>query len=110
VGEVRHFVREAIAGLAVDHSAVLLMADELASNAVRHARTEFTVRVVPQSNCVRVEVADGAAQLPVLGDPDPLATGGRGMLIVDRCATEWGFERFPGDGKRVWFECRQSPN
>ena len=108
VAEVREFVRETITELAVDHAAVLLMADELASNAVRHARTRFTVRIVPEANCLRVEVADGAAQLPVLGDPAPLATGGRGMLIVDRCATEWGVESFPEQGKSIWFECRQA--
>jgi hypothetical protein len=29
------------------------------------------------------------------------------MLIVERCATDWGVEGYPDDGKSVWFEYRQ---
>lgn len=107
VSEVRAFVRSALGDLVVDHAAVLLMADELAANAVRHARTPFTVRIVLESFAVRVEVADDDPRFPVVRDPDPLATGGRGMLIVDRCATDWGIENHPDNGKTVWFESRQ---
>jgi len=107
VAAVRAFVREAIVDVVVDQDAVVLMADELAVNAVRHARTPFTVSVIAETFVVRVEVTDGAPQLPVLIEPGPFELRGRGMLIVDRYATDWGTKSYPDDGKAVWFESRQ---
>jgi anti-sigma regulatory factor (Ser/Thr protein kinase) len=104
VEQARAFVRATIADLAVDNVCVVLMVDELAANAVIHARSSFTVRVVADVSTVRVEVEDDSPELPMLSTPDPLAAGGRGMLIVDRCATAWGVKRHPDDGKTVWFE------
>ena len=107
VAEVRAFVRAALEDAIVDHEAVVLMADELAANAVEHARTPFTVRIVVERFAVHIEVADDAARLPILRNPEPLATSGRGMQIVDHYATDWGVDSHPDDGKTVWFESRE---
>jgi hypothetical protein len=52
---------------------------------------------------VRVEVADGTRDPPVVKTSAPGELGGRGMLIVNHFADNWGTEPIP-DGKLVWFE------
>lgn len=81
----------------------VLLVSELATNAVRHAHSPFTVSAALQARAVRVEVEDACTQLPDVQPPDVKATGGRGMLLVDALSARWGSELTPG-GKRVWFE------
>jgi hypothetical protein len=53
---------------------------------------------------VIVTVQDpGSAQIPRAGNPQPNATGGRGLLLVNELATRWGFHRAP-TGTVTWFE------
>jgi hypothetical protein len=93
---------------------VLLLASELATNAVDHATGDFSVDVHMGGGSdvdVRVEVFDGDPHLPTLQDPDPRAERGRGLLLVDGLASAWGSEP-RHDGKVVWFEtpCRPGPS
>jgi anti-sigma regulatory factor (Ser/Thr protein kinase) len=87
---------------AVAEDAVLLVS-ELATNAVLHARTSFTVVVDIEPSCVRVEVHDESPVQPVPRNPEPLAPNGRGLQIVRTTADRWGTNRM-GWGKTVWFE------
>lgn len=81
---------------------VELIVSELATNAVLHAGgPPFSLRVSYDGRWARVEVGDGSAQLPVMGPPGGLS--GRGLHIVDRLATTWGFDR-TATGKVVWAE------
>lgn len=86
---------------------VTLLVSELASNAVRHADTPFSVTISCDGSLVRVEVSDGSPELPVPQVPPAEAITGRGLLIVDALAGRWGVESTP-TGKTVWFElsCR----
>ncbi len=99
---------------AADPEAVALLTSELVSNAVRHARTPFTVTVEAAGDVVRVAVADGDRTRPRPGWPDPTAEHGRGLHLVGRLAHAWGVEEHgsptrPGEapgqeaGKTVWF-------
>jgi anti-sigma regulatory factor (Ser/Thr protein kinase) len=85
----------------------LLLASELATNAVRHTHDGFSVNLTasdrPGRQDVRVEVVDRDPALPRLREPDPMAERGRGLVFVDRLASAWGSEPLP-DGKVVWFE------
>ena len=83
----------------------LLLVSELATNALRHAGTEFEVEVSPTRHGVRVSVSDDNPQRPreALVLPGPHVEGGRGLAIVDRLADRWGIEGDP-PGKTVWFE------
>lgn len=88
-----------------------LLTSELATNAVRHARTEFALAMEREGARVRVQVADGNDDTPQarpMRDRDRAAAsdapGGLGLALVTALATRWGFERRPGDGKVVWFE------
>jgi anti-sigma regulatory factor (Ser/Thr protein kinase) len=81
---------------------VELLVSELASNAVTHARTPFTVCVLRDDHQVRVEVADtGDGELRVR-PLDPVASNGRGLQLLDALADNWGVDT-ADDGKTVWF-------
>jgi anti-sigma regulatory factor (Ser/Thr protein kinase) len=85
-------------------SPVEVLISELATNVVRHARTAFTVGITWDGRTLRAGVSDG---LPLAPRP-PLASrdddeGGRGLLLVDAVATDWGVDLYH-DGKTVWFE------
>jgi anti-sigma regulatory factor (Ser/Thr protein kinase) len=81
-----------------------LLVSELASNAIRHAHSPFLLRAERTPSGVRVEVADENPSPPVVLQPQPWETTGRGMLLVSGLADNWGTEQTPGDGKTVWFE------
>ena len=90
--------------LVADALAVL---GELAANAVRHARTVFTVSAVIEGGVLRLRVSDGDPRPPRLLDVGFESTGGRGLQIVSGIASRWGWE--PADvngvpGKWVWAE------
>lgn len=85
-----------------------LLASELVTNAVRHARSNVDVAISLEEQRMRVEVVDRSELLPVLGDIDRARTGGWGLHIVDRLATRWGLEPHVG-GKVVWCEV-DTPN
>ena len=80
---------------------LLMAANELTTNAVLHARTEFTVRVLVDPVLIRVEVSDENPRLPRLCLVPADATSGRGLAVIDGSGLEWGVDRYPG-GKTVW--------
>ncbi|MFF9322439.1 ATP-binding protein [Streptomyces sp. NPDC014735] len=81
---------------------------ELIANVVRHVpgrRCQTFFFLLPAGG-VRVEVADGCAELPCVTAGGALAEDGRGMVLVDAVTDRWGAEsRRDGAGKTVWFEC-----
>jgi sigma-B regulation protein RsbU (phosphoserine phosphatase) len=82
---------------------IALLASELATNAVSHAESRFTVIIRYTGAAVRVEVGDGSRELPVLRAPDFEDAHGRGLVLVEALASAWGV--IPTvDGKRTWFE------
>lgn len=91
---------------------VRLVASELATNAVLHAQTEFTVRLDQRQDSVRLTVRDGSQTDPALARGLPeMAISGRGLVIVNLISDAWGVdEGHGGDGKSVWasFELRQA--
>jgi anti-sigma regulatory factor (Ser/Thr protein kinase) len=107
VGRARTLMRSADRDLSSrSQEAVEMIVSELASNAVIHAATPFTVRLIVGIT-VRVEVSDGNADPPILRRPSSLRVGGRGLVIVDGFADRWG--AYPvDDGKVVWAEVDDS--
>jgi anti-sigma regulatory factor (Ser/Thr protein kinase) len=82
---------------------VRLVASELATNAVLHARTDFTVTLLQRDDVVTLKVEDDLpTRLPDLGAPAMLDEHGHGMRIVDRMSQSWGVSSDPGGGKLVW--------
>jgi anti-sigma regulatory factor (Ser/Thr protein kinase) len=103
VGRARMLVRSAHQDLSSNSQEVVeVIVSELASNAVIHAATPFTVRLFVGST-IRVEVFDANPDPPVLRRPVSREAGGRGLVIVDGFADRWG--SYPvEDGKAVWAE------
>jgi anti-sigma regulatory factor (Ser/Thr protein kinase) len=101
----RHFVEAAFHDAPhelADRAAV--MTSELATNAVRHARSDFVVQIETTPVSIRVEVIDSGAGTPTIRDLGARAASGRGLRIVDTLADEWGVVQNPsGIGKTVWF-------
>jgi anti-sigma regulatory factor (Ser/Thr protein kinase) len=82
-----------------------LMVSELATNAVRHTSSDFTVEIerTPQHLCVRVSDRGGGE--PVVRSPRVTETTGRGLQLVEGLADSFGIdhaEHEPGT-KTVWF-------
>jgi anti-sigma regulatory factor (Ser/Thr protein kinase) len=97
----RRFVRGRVEGLAVDAEVVELLSSELATNAIKHAKTHFAVRVRSIDGALRVEVANHEPELlPVIRPP---RDGGHGLVLMQALAARWGLE-FSRDEKVIWFE------
>lgn len=83
-----------------------LVVSELATNAVLHARSAFTVRLrIEADGQLRVEVVDASVRQPELRRHSQGATTGRGMAIVAELADDWGVDP-EVVGKVVWVRLR----
>ena len=111
VPAARRFTTDAIIDLGAEESAgeAQLLVSELATNAVIHARSPIRLTVLREGDCLRVEVRDDDPQVPRIPErmPPVSATGGRGILLVDAMATDWGVNSNE-KGKTIWFELAPS--
>lgn len=106
-GEVRaarHYAMDVVCGWGLDCEDVGLVTTELATNAVLHGRSTFTVTLRRDETHVVVQVADENPRLPM---PVPTHSSsdlsGRGLGIVERLSTDWGIMP-SASGKVVWAE------
>lgn len=102
--EARTLVREVCADWRVPGAAdvAALLASELVSNAVVHARSSCRVTVSLGEQGLQVGVRDytpGLAPRPRPVDVD--RTGGRGLHLVAVLSSAWGVRQHP-DGKTMW--------
>jgi anti-sigma regulatory factor (Ser/Thr protein kinase) len=111
VGAARRFANDAMQGHELDPDLerdVVLLVSELVTNAVRYAGGATELRIDVDDRSVRVEVVDPeptpARPLP----PDPWASSGRGLQLVQELAGEWGQSGVNG-GKVVWFVVGPTP-
>lgn len=87
----------------------VLLASELFGNSLRHSSSGLpgetvTVTVTARVGAVRVEVADRSGPgVPQLRPADHDAEDGRGLGLVARLATRWGWRR-RGGRTVTWFE------
>ncbi|RSO06130.1 ATP-binding protein [Streptomyces sp. WAC 06783] len=82
-----------------------LLLGELASNAVLAATgpgRRIEVRFALGDDTLRIEVSDAGDGTPIIRSPQPLDEHGRGMVLVDALADDWGVTGRPGPGKTVW--------
>jgi len=103
IARARRFVAEELDGRSatVVDTAVLLVS-ELATNAVRHVGSAFTVVVDASRSAVRISVSDSGSKKPRARPLDVGSPDGRGLHIVGSLASAWGVEP-AGTGKTVWF-------
>lgn len=79
----------------------VLVVSELATNAILHARTPFSVTLERSDGVVLLSVHDESLQLPQLTVASLLALGGRGLRMVQLFSDDWGVSADDG-GKSVW--------
>jgi anti-sigma regulatory factor (Ser/Thr protein kinase) len=105
----RRFVAGALRRLDLEDLAdtAALVVSELATNVVLHTGSAFTVAVSPTPDGVRLSVHDRSTMVPEARDITPESSTGRGLLLVDALAADWGMELAgDGAGKVVWAEVR----
>ena len=80
---------------------VRLVASELATNALVHAQTAFTLTLSEGNETVMLTVRDDSDAQPVRGAHHVMHSDGRGLNIVALVSLDWGV--FVDDGsKTVW--------
>lgn len=104
VGVARRFVREVLSDVPRDElDTPLLMASELVTNAILHARTPVELGVVVDDGRLLLCVGDrlpGGPLTPRSHSRD--RPGGRGLALVADLSEHWGTVGTSG-GKTVWF-------
>lgn len=105
VGRARAFVEECCSRWGLDEATevAVLIASELATNAVRYARTPVVVRLGHRPDRLVLSVEDFSEASPAVRHPIATDEGGRGLVLVDALAERWG-ETHIEHGKRVWAE------
>ena len=81
-----------------------LVVSELASNAVGHAQTPFTVILCAFDGTVVLEVSDGSPAEPSLVAAGSLDLTDRGVGIMQALSRDWGVLPRAAGGKSVWAE------
>jgi anti-anti-sigma factor len=106
-------IREALDGRLdeADIATVVLLTSELVTNAVIHPdapdECNMALRFWVYDAGIRVEVEDPGDGFDPKNRASSSRRGGRGLLLVDRCAMNWGARRTEEErGRRfcVWFE------
>ncbi len=106
-------VREALDGRLenADIATVVLLTSELVTNAVVHPdapeASNMALRFWVYDGGIRVEVEDPGDGFDPENRTSSSRHGGRGLLLVERCAVSWGARHIEDDrGRRfcVWFE------
>jgi anti-sigma regulatory factor (Ser/Thr protein kinase) len=81
-----------------------LLTSELATNAVVHAGSPYTIEAQWQQPLFRVDVLDSMVSTTLrLRASDQPGPGGWGLRLVDRLSHAWGVTEC-GDHKAVWFD------
>jgi sigma-B regulation protein RsbU (phosphoserine phosphatase) len=114
VSTARHFVAACLHrwGVADHQGDALLLTSELVSNSIVHAGSGGVVSAALALDVLEIGVTDfDTRSLPTLQTSrkrangsarEGFANGGRGLMLVDRLADEWGADALP-QGKYVWF-------
>ena len=97
----RHLLAHDLANMVDD---LQLVVSELATNAMLHAQTPFTVSLRAFDATLRLEVLDGSDVVPSMVVAGSLDTYGRGVTIVQTMSRDWGFLSRTSGGKSVWAE------
>ncbi|MFI5567354.1 ATP-binding protein [Streptomyces sp. NPDC051740] len=120
----RRLVVSQILGWGIPHAEPVIedagaVTSELAANAIAHGRTtgrdfRLTLTLVPATGRLRIAVSDiRPDRLPpcpgTLGTPPPEAEGGRGLLLVEALAADWGWTADDPVIKTVWAELDLTP-
>jgi anti-sigma regulatory factor (Ser/Thr protein kinase) len=92
-----------------------LVVSELVTNAVTHAEFDrpghgsYQLAVITRPRgMLRILVSDPVATIPVPLEVDPYREHGRGLMLIDAMAHQWGAEKYRR-GKRMWADLGPVP-
>jgi anti-sigma regulatory factor (Ser/Thr protein kinase) len=104
VPAARRFVSQTTTSLLddTDRYTAELLASELVTNAVLHARTPLQVGITSWPDRILVAVGDDQQTGPVSPAHDLDRPSGRGILLVEAMSQQWGFTSHAA-GKTTWF-------
>ncbi|BEL06165.1 hypothetical protein Q0Z83_043560 [Actinoplanes sichuanensis] len=80
---------------------VLITVSELTQNVGQHTGGGGELTLSGTDDGILIEVTDTTSTPPRLRRPDARQAGGRGLLLIDAMALNWGTRHRP-DGKTVW--------
>jgi two-component sensor histidine kinase len=80
-----------------------LVVSELATNAVLHADSPFSIKLRVESSMLRVAVEDLSPLSAAAVEDGLIAHPGHGLGVIDAVCTRWGAEN-TSSGKVVWAE------
>ena len=81
---------------------VVLVASELATNALRHGLPPTRVRLLSDGRELVVDVVDHSPDAPVVAGRRPACAGGFGLVLAQRASTAVGWCRTGTGEKHVW--------
>lgn len=98
----RSFVRQTLSDWGLDAAtpAASLVASELVTNAVLHARTDMVLSLATDRGLLRVAVSDNSRRSPQI--PSRSQSRGMGLRVVAGAARAWGMLPADTGGKVVW--------
>jgi len=102
--QARAFVSQHLEGHGLTYlvEPVRLVTSELATNAVLHAQTAFTVTLEGSERRVLLTVRDDSRSLPARRAARATDAGGRGLEIVSIVSLGWGVDEDASGSKGVW--------
>lgn len=109
VTEARRFVECCLEAAGLRSTDVALLVSELATNAVLHARSDFTVSIEIQAQRAHVEVFDRNTRLPTFSAVRADAHSGRGLMLLQALSEAWGVQSHSDSGKTIWFDLSVKP-
>lgn len=80
----------------------MLLVSEVVTNAVKHGHAPLSLQVDCDSDGIVVAVEDANPEVPRTRRTDHRRHSGRGLVLVQRLASDWGVRMTPR-GKQVWF-------
>lgn len=107
ISAARRFVTDTLAAWDAESFewAAVAATSELATNALLHAGTGFTVSLRLQDDLLRLAVTDQSVRLPRQRGNGTHATTGRGLNLVYALSAAYGVDATPA-GKTVWCDMR----
>jgi anti-sigma regulatory factor (Ser/Thr protein kinase) len=118
-GCARDYARAVLSTWEVDADVIdtaQLLVSELITNAVQATQrlgldvpSSVGLRLTDRGRHVLIEVADANPNGPDPQDPEADAEHGRGLLLVDTLAVEWGYYETDAPGKVVWAKVTCDP-
>ncbi|GID61676.1 hypothetical protein Aco03nite_100800 [Actinoplanes couchii] len=79
----------------------LIIVSELVQNVSQHTAGPGELVISLDTASVLIEVGDISTTVPCPRRPEPERSGGRGLLLIEALAQQWGVRTCP-DGKAVW--------